>query len=65
MSIALRISWFWWRVRFVAYLRRIGVYKKRLSALPHAWAESGAYFDYFDMDYTPEEAFAEDMSYAD
>jgi len=60
-----RIRWIVWRICYVAYLRRIGVYKKRLAAIPHAWAESGAFYDYFDMGYTPEDAFAEDMSYAD
>lgn len=60
-----RIRWFWWRVRLVAYMRRVGAYKKRLAAIPHAWSEATAFIDYFAEGYSPRDAFNEDMSYGD
>lgn len=60
-----RIAWFIWRVRFVLMLRRIGVYKKRLAAIPHAWREATTFVDYFAEGYSPRDAFNEDMSYGE
>lgn len=60
-----RIAWLIWRVRFVLMLRRMGVYKKRLAAIPHAWFEASGYAEYFAEGYSPRDAFNEDMSYGD
>lgn len=65
MSQIERIRWFWWRLRLAIYLRKIGFFKRRLSAFKHAWAYASAFEDYFKDGMTWRDAFNEDMSYAD
>ena len=60
-----RIKLFLWRIALVYHFRKVGLYKKRLSAIKHAWRESGqeCWTDYFDYGFSARAAISEDLSY--
>ncbi|HEY1034614.1 MAG TPA: hypothetical protein VGE09_06505 [Pseudoxanthomonas sp.] len=51
----------WWRARLVYHMRRLGMYKRSLRALRHAWEESGDGFwsEGYSAGYSPLAAIGE------
>lgn len=57
----------WWRARLTYHLRRLGLSKRRWSALPTVWRHTGeeCWQIYYEDGETPIGAIYEDSSYAD
>jgi hypothetical protein len=67
MSITAKIKLLFWRIGLTYHLRRLGLSKRRLSALPAVWKHTGqeCWQIYYEAGETPIGAIYEDSSYAD